>query len=261
MLALHRLVRRSRHRCSLGFRLRIRIVPAVLLFMAWSPAHPAFASKLDRDLALGVALSALLALATFSSALRLRHSVDDTLLVHVLLGAKDLPDLHKHLVVRVKAVGVEHKVVGKVSVFLIGTLRQRSENHSALGVFVDMLPRDRVVLPQLFLELVESCNDVIKELEVEDRLVPAQVSALPLRLVLLSELSPKLESAIRVHEFDLVHGPILQEHCKDAEELPVAPVVSGIEIDVVETLIGILRDLQQLVVPGVDGAKVRFHLQ
>ena len=85
--------------------------------------------------------------------------------------------------------------------------------------------------------------------------MPAQVSALPLRLVLLSELSPKLESAIRVH------GPILQEHCKDEEELPVAPVVSGIEIDVVETLIGILRDLQRLVVPGVDGAKVRFHLQ
>ena len=143
MLALHRLVRRSRLRCSLGFRLRVRIVPAVLLFMAWSPAHPAFASKLDRDLALGVALSTLLALATFSSALRLRHSVDDTLLVHVFLGAKDLPDLHKHFVVRVKAVGVEHKVVGKVSVFLIGTLRQRSENHSALGVFVDVLPRDR----------------------------------------------------------------------------------------------------------------------
>ena len=152
-------------------------------------------------------------------------------------------------------------MVGKISVFLIGTLRQRSENHSALGVFVDVLPRDRVVLSQLFLELVESCNDVVGEPEVEDRLVPAQVSALPLRLVLLSELSPKLESAIRVHEFDLVHGPILQEHCEDEEELPVAPVVSGTEIDVVETLIGILRDLQQLVVPGVDGAKVRFHLQ
>ena len=68
---------------------------------------------------------------------------------------------HKHLVVRVTAVGVEHKVVGKVTVFFIGTLRQRSENHSALGVFVDVLPRDRVVLPQLFLELVESCNDVV----------------------------------------------------------------------------------------------------
>ena len=218
--------------------------------MAWSPAHPALASKLDRDLALGVALSTLLALATFSSALRLRHSVDDTLLVHVFLGAKDFSDLHKHLVVRVKAVGVEHKVVGTVTVFLIGTFRQRSENHSALGVFVDVLPRERVVLSQLFLELVESCNNVIRELEVEDRLVPAQVSALPLRLVLLSELSPKLESAIRVHEFDLVHGPILQKHCEDEEELSVAPVVSGIEIDVVETLIGILRDLQQLVYLG-----------
>ena len=181
MLALHRLVHRSRLRCSLGFRLRVRIVPALRLFVAWSPAYPAFASKLDRDLALGVALSTLLALATFSSTLRLRHSVDDTLLVHVLLGAKDLPDLHKHFVVRVKAVGVEHKVVGKVTVFLIG----------GAGSSV--------------------CSST-------------------------SARTPE-------------------------EELPVPPVVSGTEIDVVETLIGILRDLQQLVVPGVDGAKVRFHLQ
>ena len=58
-----------------------------------------------------------------------------------------------------------------------------------------------------------------------------------------------------------VHGPILQKHCEDEEELPVAPVVSWTESDVVETLIGILRDLQQLVVPGIDGAKERFHLQ
>ena len=149
MLALHRLVRRSA--AALAFDFGFGLYQHSDCLWPGLP-HAAFASKLDRDLALGIALSALLALATCSSAFRLRHSVDDTLLVHVLLGAKDFPDLHTHFVVRVKAVGVEHKVVGKVSVFLIGTLRQCSENHSALGVFVDVFPRDRVVLSQLFLE-------------------------------------------------------------------------------------------------------------
>ena len=145
MLVLHRLVRRSRLRWQPWLSTSGSdctstpiVCGLVLPHTQHSPANLIVFWPLES------LFSALLALATFSSALRLRHSVDDTLLVRVLLGAKDLPDLHKHFVVRVKAVGVEHKMVGKVSV----------------GVFVDVLPRDRVVLSQLFLKLVESCNDV-----------------------------------------------------------------------------------------------------
>ena len=97
-----------------------------------------------------------------------------------------------------------------------------------------MLLRDCVVLPQLFLELVESHHDVVGKLEVEYRLVPSQVSALPLRLVLLGGLSPKLKSAIRVHELDHVRSLVLQVNCEDKEELSVAPVVPGTEIEVAE---------------------------
>ena len=107
--------------------------------------------------------------------------------------------------------------------------------------------------------MVKSCHDVVGELEVEYRLILAQVSALPLRLVLLSEFSPQLKSASRVHELDLVRGTVFKEHREDEEELPVALVAPGTEM--VETLFGILCDLWKLVLPRVSSAKVRFHLQ
>ena len=127
-----------------------------------------------------------------------------TPLIHKLLGTKDLSDFHEYLILGVKAVGMENKMVGEVSVFFVGAFRQCYEDHSTHGVFINLLPSDCVVLSHFSLELVESCHDVISELEIEYRLVSAQVSALPLRLVLLSEFSPRLKSAIRIFALDLV---------------------------------------------------------
>ena len=198
-----------------------------LLLVAWFPAHPAVASKLDRDLALGVALLSLLARAPFR-----QPFASDTILM----------------------------ALSWFMFFLVPWIIRISTNtllqESMRRVLVGMLLRDCVVLPQLFLELVESHHDVVGKLEVEYRLVPSQVSALPLRLVLLGGLSPMLKSAIRVHERDLVRSRVLQVNCEDKEELSVAPVVPGTWIEVAErpaacdgAILSSLRSLRAMSAP------------
>ena len=126
--------------------------------------------------------------------------------------------------------------------------RQCSEDHFTHGIFIDVLPCDCVALPPFSLELVEPCHNDVGELEVEYCLMPAHVSALPFRFVLLSEFSPQLNSTVRVHKLDL----------EDEEELPVALVVPRTEIAMVETPCEILCDVQKLVVHTVNDAKTSF---